>query len=74
MCLGLFQKKKQQEGAWGQFFLKKHLELLGFLLYPSGNSRQNKASTLESPKNCVKPLGNSVLNKTKTPGNSTIFP
>ena len=58
MCLGLFQKKNHMgRGLEDNFFLKKPLGLLGFLLYPSGNSRQ-KASTLESPQNCAKPLGN----------------
>ena len=49
------EKKPHGEGAWGQFFLKKPLGLLGFLLYPSGNSRQ-KASTLESPQIVLNPL------------------
>ena len=51
----------KRQGPW-EIFWKKPLELLGFLLYFSGNSRHNKASALETPQNCVKPHGNSVLN------------
>ena len=35
---------------------KISLGFLGFYFTP-GNSRQNKASTLETPQNCVTPLG-----------------
>ena len=49
-------------GLFQKFFLVFHFNLR--------NSRQNKASPLETPHNCVTPF-RILMPKTKTPGNST---
>ena len=45
-------EKKTTRGGWGQTFLKKFLEFLGFLLHPS-KLQINKVSRLETTQNCV---------------------
>ena len=48
------EKKKKTNGGWGHAFLKKPLEVLGFLLLEIPD--ETKFHPLETPQNCITPL------------------
>ena len=50
-----YSRKKPKQGGVGGW--------VGFFDFTSGNSRQNKAPTLEIPQNCVRTRGNSKAKK-----------
>ena len=54
---GLFQKKNQTGSAEDILFWKAAWDFWIFYFTP-GNSKQSKALPLETPQNCVTPLGN----------------